>query len=202
MNPPACALSTERHFDPANLDALIEPERAEWTRPLELIEIAGVGSGMTCADVGCGPGFFALRIGSKVAPGGRVFGVDDSQEMLDKLTSRALENDLGNAVVPVLADAASTGLAKGSIDVVFCAFLYHEVADRHALIGEFARILKPRGAMTVVDWRRGAPRPPGPPDDHRLTSRQMIDPMSEHDLAVEESEFSDLFHVIRASMPG
>ena len=195
-------MSTERHFDPAKLDVLIEPERAKWTRPLELIEIAGGGGGMTCADVGCGPGFFTLRIAANVVPGGRVFGVDDSQEMLDKLTSRARENDLEHEVVPVLADAASTGLDKGSIDIVFCSFLYHEVADRHALIQEFVRILKPGGAMTVVDWRKGAPRPPGPPDDHRLTSRQMIDPMSDSALTVEESEFSDLFQVIRAITPG
>jgi ubiquinone/menaquinone biosynthesis C-methylase UbiE len=115
-------LSTERHFDPAHLDALIEPDRAEWTRPLELLEIAGVGSGMTCADVGCGPGFFTLRIAAKVAPGGRVFGVDDSQEMLDRLTSFAAENHSGDLVVPILADAAATGLDEGSFDIVFARF--------------------------------------------------------------------------------
>jgi ubiquinone/menaquinone biosynthesis C-methylase UbiE len=195
-------LSTERHFDPAHLDALIEPDRAEWTRPLELLEIAGVRRGMTCADVGCGPGFFTLRIAAKVVPGGRVFGVDDSQEMLDKLASLAAENDLGDSVVLVLADAAETGLDEGSIDMVFCSFLYHEVADRRELIREFVRILKPGGAMTMVDWRKGARRPPGPPDDHRLTAEQMIDPMSDNGLTVADDEFSDLFHVIRAVSPG
>jgi ubiquinone/menaquinone biosynthesis C-methylase UbiE len=76
------------------------------------------------------------------------------------------------------------------------------VADRDELIREFLRILKPGGAMTVVDWKKGARTPPGPPDDHRLTVQQMIDPMSDNALTVEDVEFSDLFHVIRAISPG
>ena len=194
-------MSTERHFDPAGFANLLDPERAEWTRPAELLQTIGVKPGMVCADVGCGPGFFTLPIAATVAPGGRVFGTDDSQEMLDALAERAAAEGLAETVVPHLADAAGTGLAQGSLDLVFCAFVYHEVASTQDLIDEFLRILKPGGRMAIIDWRMGAPWPPGPPDDHRLTLEQMLEPFQRRGLDVERPGFSDLFHVLLARKP-
>lgn len=194
-------MSTDRHFDPAHFAALLDPERARWARPAELLRLTGAGRGSVCADIGCGPGFFVLPLASLVSPDGRVYGVDDSAEMLIKVSERSREAGLAKVVVPIHADAAATTLADGSVEIVFCAFLYHEVASREDLIREFVRILRPGGRLVLADWKRRAPRPPGPPDSHRLTLREMLAPMTAAGLEVERPRLSPLFHVLTATKP-
>ncbi len=113
---------------------------ALWRR---LLEIAG-GPGPIVADMGAGTGHLALPL---AAGGARVFAVEPARAML-----RALEARRTPAVVPVHAAAERTGLAGGRCDLVLVAdalqWMNAEQAGREA-----ARILRPGGALAVVEAR-------------------------------------------------
>ena len=191
-----------KHFDVGKLGMLLNPERMEWTRPVELFAALEVGPGMKVADVGCGPGFFALPMAGLVGDEGRIFAVDDSPKMLQALTEGARAQGLIERIETHEADAAGTGLPDNSVDLVLCVFVYHEVDDREKLLTEFTRITRPGGKVAMVDWRKGVDSDLGPGDEERLTPRQMIGPMESAGLAVEELDFSPEYHVLIGRAPG
>ena len=125
-----------------------QAERDEWAD-------AGITAGAAVADVGCGPGAVTALLGQRVAPGGRVAGIDSNPAAL--AAARRLAGDSGAANVSFSqGDAASTGLAPGSFDVVM---LRHVLGSRRELLLE-ARAgapLQPRrghnrcGALRVLD---------------------------------------------------
>ena len=56
---------------------LLDPERRfVGLGVADFLEEAGLGSGMTMVDYGCGPGFVTLRAGEMVGPAGRVYALD------------------------------------------------------------------------------------------------------------------------------
>ena len=191
-----------KHFDVGKLGMLLDPERAEWTRPAELFAELEVGPGMQVADVGCGPGFFALPMAGLVGDEGRIFAIDDSPKMLEALAEGARARDLIGRIETREADAADTGLPDSSLDLVLCVFVYHEVDDREKLLAEFTRITRPGGTVAMVDWRKGVDSDLGPGNEERLTPQQMIDPMEAAGLAADELAFSPEYHVLIGRVPG
>lgn len=190
-----------KHFDVSNRAMLLNPERAEWTRPAELFAALGVVPGMNVADLGCGPGYFALQLAALVGDEGRIFVIDDSAEMLDTLADGARDLDLTSRIEPHQADLCETGLPDRGLDLALCVFVYHEIDDRDKLLAEFTRITRAGGTVAMVDWRKGGDPDLGPPDEERLTAEQMLDPMERAGLTVEKLDFSPNFDVLIGRMP-
>ena len=190
-----------RHFDVSNRAMLLNPERAEWTRPAELFAALEVAPGMKVADLGCGPGFFALRLAALVGDEGRIFVIDDSAEMLATLAEGARDLDLTSRIEPHQTDLCETGRPDNGLDLALCIFVYHEIDDRDRLPTEFTRITRAGGTVAMVDWRKGGDPDLGPPDGERLTAEQMRDPMEHAGLTVEKLDFSPDFDVLTGHMP-
>jgi ubiquinone/menaquinone biosynthesis C-methylase UbiE len=186
----------EHHFNVDHLAMLLSAERVEWGRPAELLAAIAVGPGMRAADVGCGPGFFALPLAEIVESAGRVYAIDDSPEMLRALAKGAAERGLTDRIEIREADAATTGLPAAAVDVTLCAFVYHEVDDRAALLVELARITRPGGQVVMLDWRKGVATEHGPGDHIRLTPAEMLAPMEAAGLAVRELDLSEDYAVL------
>jgi hypothetical protein len=66
-----------------------EGERDRWQRPDEVIESLKLKDGNVVADVGCGVGYFSLRLAPKVAEHGGVLAEDILGESLTFLWIRA-----------------------------------------------------------------------------------------------------------------
>ena len=190
-----------RHFDVSNRAMLLNPERAEWTRPAELFAALEVASGMKVADLGCGPGYFALQLAALVGDEGRVFVVDDSPEMLGTLTDGARDLGLTSRIEPHQTDLCKTGLPDNGVDLALCIFVYHEIDDRDRLLTEFTRITRAGGTVAMVDWRKGGDPDLGPPDGERLTAEQTLGPMEHAGLTVEKLDFSPDFDVLVGRVP-
>lgn len=130
---------------------------------------AGVGNpfqlrrlepGERVVDVGSGAGFDSFVAAGQVGPQGRVVGVDMTPEMLEK--SRATAAALGLAQVefreglaeelPVDDDWADAVISNGVINLC---------ADKHAVLSEIRRVLKPGGWLQFADIANGRPVPAG-----------------------------------------
>jgi SAM-dependent methyltransferase len=92
-------------------------------------------------DVGCGGGAAGLAL---VPPAGRVTGFDQSQELLDLFTAKALE--LGVAHQAVQGSWPDHAALVGPADVVVC----HHVAYNVPNLAEFARELTAHARIQVV----------------------------------------------------
>ncbi len=152
-------------FDPENLAVLTDPERVEWQDPLAILRAFGLRSGMSMADVGCGPGFFSLPAAELVGDRGRVYAIDMQEAMLWALQDRLLENRVAR-VLPVLSREDLIPLPSDSVDFALLVNALHEL-DGNATIQEVRRLLGDDGRFGVVDWKK-EPMDRGPPVEHRI----------------------------------
>ena len=111
-------------------------------------------------DVGSGAGFDTIVAAGQVGPEGRVVGVDMTQEMLEK--SRATAAALGMDHVEFREGLAEKlPVEDGWADAVISNGVINLCADKHAVLSEIRRVLKPGGWLQFADIANGRPVPEG-----------------------------------------
>jgi ubiquinone/menaquinone biosynthesis C-methylase UbiE len=133
---------TDKLLNPELASRLDDPERLKWLPPGEVLEAISVERGDVVADVGAGTGYFSFPLAEAVGPAGRVYAID--------------------------ADGDQTGLPERSCNLVFLGNVWHEFADRNAVLREASRILHRPGRVAILDWRPDVERVAGPPLEQRI----------------------------------
>src|SRR5882724_7224344 len=59
---------------------VVERERDQWQRPADMIRPMRLSEGSVAAEVGCGAGYFVLKLSSMVGDRGRVLAIDIRRE--------------------------------------------------------------------------------------------------------------------------
>jgi ubiquinone/menaquinone biosynthesis C-methylase UbiE len=118
--------------------------------------------GMSVLDVGCGSGAITRGIARAVGPGGRVVGIDVSEELL----ALALRTHGGPSNLEfVVADVRRHGYRE-EFDVVTAARVLQWLADPQAALAAMAAAAKPGGQIIVLDYNHTLahwePEPPEP----------------------------------------
>lgn len=157
-------------FDPASRRRLDSEERRAYLDPDAILEAFQVRTGTRMADVGAGVGFFTLPAARRVGPKGRVFAIDLSSEMLEDLRAKLEDETLAN-VEAYLSTEDRIPVADASVDFAFLACVLHELAGAATLL-ECHRILRPKGRLGVVDWKK-IDQEEGPPKEHRLDEAEV-----------------------------
>ena len=133
---------TEGKFDSKKAHMLDTEGRIKDLRPAQLLsDVAGIKTGMTCIDLGCGTGIFSLPMALAVGKEGLVYAVDNSSAMLEYMRSK---NPPSNLKL-VHRDAGNTGLDSQIADFCLLAFILHEVRQPDILANEAFRLLRPGG---------------------------------------------------------
>ncbi|NLF05044.1 MAG: class I SAM-dependent methyltransferase, partial [Actinomycetales bacterium] len=103
-------------------------------------------------DVGTGPGQLVLEL-ARARADVRVMGVDLEPSMVE-LAQRAVRTELGGRDVRVhVGDVAELPLEASSVDVVVASMTAHHWPDMPAAVRELVRVVRPGGALLVVDFR-------------------------------------------------
>jgi len=118
--------------------------------PEQLILQLGVQPNDVVVDFGCGPGFFTIPLARRAA---KTIGVDVSPRMLETASSNAQKN--GVRVEFVMSDGSEIKVEDRSVDLVLLVHVYHEIEDKQKALGEFSRILRENGRLTIVERVRG-----------------------------------------------
>ncbi|MBX6312192.1 MAG: class I SAM-dependent methyltransferase [Isosphaeraceae bacterium] len=119
------------------------------------LDIAEVVTGEAVLDVGCGTGTLALAARRRVGAGGSVYGIDASEEMIER--ARAKSARQGLPVAFEVAAAQSLPFADAAFDVVLCSLALHHLPEdaRVGALAEMRRVLKPEGRALIVEFSRG-----------------------------------------------
>ncbi len=112
-------------------------------RPLDL------KPGLRVLDVGSGPGHTTLELARRVAPGGKVTGVDINAEFVARSSARARDAKLDatfvNSSFPPLP------FPDNSFDRVWCKNVLEYVDSAADTVAEMVRVTAPGGVVVAVD---------------------------------------------------
>ncbi len=187
-------------FDPKHIGRLDNPERRKALPPEEVLRAAGMLPGDTVADIGAGIGYFSFAAAKLAGPGGRIYAIDSSPDMLRELRNRIASSG-GSTVVAVQSGEYEIMLPDESVDFAFMCNVLHEVEDKDRFLKAVRAALKPGGRLAVVEWQK-KPMEIGPPVGER------IDPDEAADLVrrlafndVTRVDYSDTYYIVTAKKP-
>ena len=117
-----------------------------------MLKALNVRTGQTVCDLGCGNGFYTLKLAKMVGPEGKVLAVDIQKPMLD-LLRRAMREEKVQNVEPILATTVDPKLPDAKLDLVLMVDVYHEISNPEEVLAAVRRSLKPDGRMVLVEFR-------------------------------------------------
>ncbi len=133
-----------------------------------LLDRISLRPGQAAIDLGCGPRGILDLLTGRVAPAGRVVGLDADPAHAAMAAEFAARRGLSSVDI-ITADARSTGLATASFDLVHARTLLVNVPDPAAVAAEMVRLARPGGwvASMEPDTEHALCYPPHPAF-HRL----------------------------------
>ena len=114
-----------------------------------LLDRLDLRDGLACLDAGCGGGDVTLELARRVAPSGRVVGVDADPTTLEIAREEARQRGIANVELRV-ADA-SRASPTPDFDVVYARFLLTHLKAPADAVAAFHRSLRPGGVVAVED---------------------------------------------------
>ena len=149
-----------------------------------LLKELHVVPGQVICDMGCGNGFYTLKLAQLTGNTGRVYAVDIQPEMLDMLRQRAKVASLEN-IVPLLGTDTAPRLPENSIDLMLMVDVYHEFSQPEAMLKAIRKSLKPTGRIALVEFRAEDPKVPIKPE-HKMTKQQALKEFSANGLKLTD----------------
>lgn len=137
-----------------------------------MLAALNVKSGDAVCDLGCGNGFYTLKLAKLVGEKGRVYAVDIQREMLELLKDRAAEEKIAT-IEPVLGTLVDPKLPEGAMDLVLLVDVYHEFSHPEQMLAAIHKSLKPTGRVALVEFRAEDPAVPIKPL-HKMSKAQIM----------------------------
>lgn len=163
-------IATTMHF--LGAPWLIRESRQREEDCEKLLAALKIKPGQTVCDLGCGNGFYALKLAELVGKEGRVVAVDIQPEMLGMLRATAEAAGIGN-IEPVLGTEVDPRLPAKTFDLVLLVDVYHEFSHPAEMLAAIRKSLKPPGRIALAEFRAEDPNVPIKPL-HKMSKQQIL----------------------------
>jgi ubiquinone/menaquinone biosynthesis C-methylase UbiE len=151
---------------------LIRPERQREEDCTLMLAQLHIKPGQVVCDMGCGNGFYSLKLAKMVGDKGQVLAVDIQHEMLELLKDRAKNAGLKN-IKPILGTTIDPKLPAGVVDLILCVDVYHEFSNPEEMLASMRKSLAPHGRIALCEFRAEDPNVPILPL-HKMSKEQIL----------------------------
>ena len=148
--------------------------REEFQKPQQVMDAFELKPGMKVADVGCGSGYFTIKIAGEIGPEGKIWAIDAWQEMLDYLDRRLQIEGFENVEL-VKVERDDPMIPKDGADLILMVDVYHYIKERVAYGEKLLEGLAPGGRLIVLDYipKSLEERPWGPPPSQHMSEADL-----------------------------
>ena len=115
-----------------------------------LLDRVGLRPGQSVIDLGCGPRGILDMLAERVAPAGRVVGLDADPAHTAMAAEFAARRGRSGVEI-ITADARSTGLGTGTFDLVHARTLLINLPDPAGVAAEMMRLTRPGGWVASLE---------------------------------------------------
>jgi SAM-dependent methyltransferase len=126
------------------------PDREKKLQIDRVMDLLGITTGKSVADIGAGSGWFTVRAARRVGPTGAVLAEDINPLAIESIGKRVAKENLGN-VRTVLGAPDDPRLPAGSVDAVLMLKVYHEIAHPVPTMKALQRALRPGAKVGIID---------------------------------------------------
>ncbi len=141
---------------PQNYQRLREQARMWEGATAQLLDLIGLKPGMSCLDVGSGPGEGMRLMAERVGPQGRVTGIE-VDAILGKQALDELRKSAGATFELIAEDLLKLDTVPGGpFDLVFCRFLLMQMRDPVTVLERMLAWTKPGGTVAAQEFDFGA----------------------------------------------
>lgn len=137
-------------------DAMVNEQMSEfmvrdyWQKPALLLELMDIQPAETVADLGCGTGYFSLKLAEQVGPDGKVIALDIDMAKLNKL--KLIKRYAGVGQLEIIQNnPGDLKVADSSLDKIVVLNAYHEIKEIETVLAQCLKALKPGGKVFVID---------------------------------------------------
>ena len=116
---------------------------------LEVLKEAGIESGFSVLDFGCGPGGYIVPLVELVGPSGKIYALDIHPLAIREVKKIAARQGINN--IEVIESDCNTGLPDNTVDTALLYDVFHDLARPDDILQELHRILKPGGVLSFSD---------------------------------------------------
>ena len=106
--------------------------------------------GMIVVDIGPGKGNYTIAVAKRILPDGKVYAVDISEKVIDRLKKRVDKEGITN-IIPKIENAYNFSFPNESIDRIYAIGCLPEILDPVRALREYKRILKPDGIISLSE---------------------------------------------------
>jgi len=152
----------------------------------ELFSVLRPHEGEIVLDLACGIGNYSVELARLVGTQGVVYAVDVWKEGLVALNERCKKEMIRNVRTAVVDLRASLPFEDESMDIGLMATILHDLPRKNqdTLNQEVARVLRPGGMLSVIEFQDIAIGP-GPPPGIRMSADEVIHRVTAHGLLEE-----------------
>lgn len=184
-------------FNPQHYWKLDNPERRKILPPEQTLVRLGLKENDLFVDIGCGTGYFTLPALDIVGPGGKVYGLDTSEDMLNKLKEKAGTKGLERPML-INTEEYDLHLEENSSTFVLMSNVLHEIDDKVRIINAVKDLLIQNGRVAIIEWEKKESSE-GPPLEHRLEKEYVKSLLLNQGFIILDSlDFGELFYAITA----
>ena len=152
----------------------VEAERDRWQQPDEVVKALNLKAGDVAVDLGCGSGYFSLKLSRLVGKNGHVIAEDIRRLSLTFLWVRTILKAAHNITV-LHGETSDPHLPVQRVNEVLISNTFHELTDPQAILMHVRESLVSGGGLVVID---------------RSPKHDDVGPSSlaEHEISVEQVE--------------